>query len=68
MSEAHRDFLLSALRAASLRAKMYEVEINSIGIALKGGMITVDQAVKWVKDIGAMELVGTIPDGIAKKE
>lgn len=67
MSEdAHRDFLLSALRAASLRARMFEVEINSIGIALKGGMVTVPQALTWVRDIGAMELIGMIPDEIAE--
>ena len=66
--EDHRDFLLSALRAASLRAKMFEVEINSIGIALKSGMVTVPQALKWIKDIGALELVGLIPNALAEQE
>jgi hypothetical protein len=64
--ETHRDFMLSSLRAASLRAKMMEVEINSIGIALKGGMVTTDQAVKWLKDIGALDFVGMIPEAIRK--
>jgi hypothetical protein len=67
MSESHREFLLSALRAASLRARMFEVEINSIGIALKGGLVTPVEALQWVKDIGALELVGMIPDGIAQE-
>lgn len=66
--EDHRDFLLSALRAASLRAKMFEVEINGIGIALKSGMVTVPDALKWIKDIGALELVGLIPNALAELE
>ena len=64
--EAHREFLLSALRAASLRAKMYEIEINSIGIALKAEMVSVSDALIWIKDIGALELVGLIPNALAK--
>lgn len=66
--EDHREFLLSALRAASLRARMYEIEIQSVGIALKGNMVTVTEALKWIKDIGAWELVGMIPDEIIKAE
>ncbi len=66
--DAHREFLLSALRAASLRAKMFEVDVNSIGIALKSGMVTVPQALKWIRDIGALESMGTIPDEIANLE
>ncbi len=66
--EDHREFLLSALRAASLRARMYEIEIQSVGIALKGNMVTVTEALRWIKDIGAWELVGMIPDEIIKAE
>ena len=62
--DEHKDFLLSALRAASLRARMYEIDINSIGIALKGDMVTVTEALRWIKDIGAWELVGKIPEEI----
>ena len=66
--DGHKDFLLSALRAASLRARMYEIEINSIGIALKGDMVTVTEALRWIKDIGAWELVGKIPEEIKEDE
>jgi hypothetical protein len=62
----HKDFVLSALRSASLRARMYEIEIQSIGIALKGDMISVIEALKWIKDIGAWELIGKIPDEIVE--
>ena len=62
--DARRDFLLSALRAASLRAKMMEAELTTVGIALKSGMVTAGQAVIWLKDIGALEWIGTIPGEI----
>jgi hypothetical protein len=58
--------VLSALRSASLRARMYEIEIQSIGIALKGDMVSVIEALKWIKDIGAWELIGKIPDEIVE--
>ncbi len=66
--DAHREFLLSALRAASLRARIFEVDVNTVGIALKSGMVTVPQALKWIRDIGALESMGTIPDEIASLE
>lgn len=61
---SHREFLLSALRAASLRAKLFDADVSSIGIALKANMVTPEQAVKWIKDIGALESIGMIPDEI----
>ncbi len=68
MSEdPHRDFLLSALRAASLRAKLFDADMTSIGVALKSHMITPEQALKWIKDIGAMDSIGMIPDEIMNK-
>ena len=62
--DAHREFLLSSLRAASLRAKLFEVEVNSIGFALKNGMISIPQALSWAKDIGALESLGFIPSDV----
>ena len=64
--EDHREFILSALRVASLRCKLYDTEISSIGIALKGHMITVEQALTWIKDAGVAELVSRLPDEIAE--
>lgn len=60
--EDHREFLLSALRGGVLKAKLFEVELNSVGIALKSGMIDPVQAMKWLKDIGAEWFVGMVPD------
>lgn len=62
--ENHREFLLAALRAASLRAKLFDADVSTIGIALKANMVTPEEAVKWIKDIGALESIGMIPDEI----
>ena len=55
--DERREFVLSTLRAASLRAKLYEIEINSVGVALKGGFIDSFTAMQWIKDLGALELI-----------
>lgn len=56
------EYLLAALRVASARAKLYVVEIDSIGVALKGGFIGPDDAMAWVNDIGAGGLVVLKPE------
>ena len=61
-TDERREYLLSALRVASLRAKLYEIEINSIGTALKAGIVDCYGAVEWMKEIGALGLMKYIPD------
>ena len=60
MSDDRKEFILAALRGASLRAKLLETEINSIGVALKGDIIDGYTAMQWVKDIGALEFMSHI--------
>lgn len=60
-SEDRREFVLSALRVGSLRAKLLEAEINSIGIALKGGAINCYTAIQWINDAGAMDFIRLLP-------
>lgn len=55
------EFTIAALRAASMRCKYMESEINSIGVALKGGLIDCYTAMEWVKEIGALDLVRYVP-------
>jgi len=45
-----KDFLLSALRAASLRAKLASTEMDSIGVALKRGLVSTEEALTWLHD------------------
>jgi hypothetical protein len=45
-----KEFLLSALRAASLRAKLTSTEMDSIGVALKRGLVSAEEAIAWLHD------------------
>jgi hypothetical protein len=62
--EAHREFLLSALRSASLRCKLMDNELVTIGVALKHDMIGPDTAVKWLHDHDLMWLIGPLPKAV----
>jgi len=64
--DQHREFLLAALRAATLRAKLMEANLNEIGIALKANLIGPDMAVKWLHDENLMFLLGIMPDAIGQ--
>jgi hypothetical protein len=51
-----RDFVLAALRCSYLRVKLIENEMASIGVALKGGLISPEVAVEWAEENGIGEL------------
>jgi hypothetical protein len=55
-------YLLAALRCAALRARLAACEIDSIGVALCGGLIDPDTAVAWLHDCGVLDDV-TSPHG-----
>jgi hypothetical protein len=55
--QAISELLLSALRSAALRAKIDANAIETIGIALRNGMITPEYAVVWLHDIGLVDQV-----------
>ncbi|QDM27884.1 hypothetical protein FNL56_18425 [Tardiphaga sp. vice304] len=57
------EYMLSALRVGSIRAKLFETEINSIGVALKAGLISAEDAAAWITEIGAAGLVALKPEG-----
>ena len=61
-TDERREYLLASLRVASLRARLYETEINSIGTALKAGIVDCYGAVEWMKEIGALGLMKYIPE------
>jgi hypothetical protein len=52
-----KDFLLIAIRSATLRAKLDVNELQSIGTALNHDWITTDHAVQWLADIGLVDQV-----------
>jgi hypothetical protein len=62
-----KNYLLAELRCAGLRARLLQSDIDAIGIALKGGLITPDQALVLLYDCGALRVVGTPPDASKKR-
>jgi hypothetical protein len=57
VEEQHREFLLQSLRNATLRAKLMDGELQSIGIALKGRMIDNETAVRWLMNAGLLWMI-----------
>jgi hypothetical protein len=51
------DYLLAELRCASLRVRILHADIEAVGIALKGGIITADQALELLDDVDALWVV-----------
>ena len=64
--EMHKEFLLQALRAAALRCRVMNADLETIGIALKGNLIGADTAVAWIRESNLMWVVGAIPDAVGK--
>ena len=54
---ADTELLLSAMRAATLRAELDANEIKTVVIALSAGMITPEYAMTWLHDIGLVDQV-----------
>ncbi len=53
-----REYVLVALRSASLRTRLLANELDLIGIAVRDGLITPEASLLWARDIGALDLVG----------
>lgn len=60
---ANRNHLLAAMRVGSVRLQLAKLELDSIGCALKGGLITTDEAFDWLSDAGALSLIDTVLGG-----
>jgi len=51
------EYLLTELRAAALRARLWQADIDAVGLALKAGLISPDQAVEHLSDCGLLRLL-----------
>jgi hypothetical protein len=56
-NQSKTEYLLSELRCAALRARLWQADIDTIGLALKGGFISPDQAVEHLHDCGVLHLL-----------
>jgi hypothetical protein len=61
-----RTFLISALRAASARARLATNLFDTIGVSLRERMVTPDEAVAWLIDEGLLEQVEYRPGMVSK--
>jgi hypothetical protein len=52
-----RDYLLAELRCASLRAKLWQADIEAVGLALSGNLISPEEALELLRDCDALHLV-----------
>ena len=56
-----RGYLLAELRCAALRARLWQADIEAVGLALKAGLVEPEQALELLHDCDALHLVGTDP-------
>jgi hypothetical protein len=56
-SSGFADYLLLNLRVAHLRARLMANELGAMGLALKGGLISADNALEHLADVGVMDLI-----------
>jgi len=54
------EYLLAELPAAAVRARLWQADIEAVGLALKGGLISPEQAIGLVDESGALHLLGTV--------
>ena len=57
----YTEYLLAEMRCAALRARIVAHDIDAIGVALKGGLVTADQAVDLLTECDAIRLVMPTP-------
>jgi hypothetical protein len=56
------DYLLAELRCAALRARLWQADIEAVGLALKGNLISPEEALELLADCDALHLIGTPPE------
>jgi hypothetical protein len=61
-TSGERDLLMSALRAATARARLAANEFDTIGISLRQKLITCEQALVWARDEGLINWIRFGPE------
>jgi len=61
-SSGERDLMISALRAATARARLAANEFDTIGISLRQKLITCEQALEWARDEGLINWIRLGPE------
>lgn len=63
-----RVFLLASMRVAALNLKSWTSEIEMIGIALRNDIMTLDEAIVQLDDLGVLQWLPPIVDVVANQE
>ena len=51
------EYLIQELRCAALRARLWQADIEAVGVALRGGLISPEQAVALLADCDCLQLI-----------
>jgi hypothetical protein len=62
----HREFVLAQLRCASLRVRLLLIEVDTVGLGVRAGLIPPENAIEMLYYMGALDLVGQPPIGVAE--
>jgi hypothetical protein len=54
---SRRDYLLAELRCASLRARLWQADIDAVGLALRAGLVEPEQALELLADCDCLQLI-----------
>jgi hypothetical protein len=60
---SRNNYVLQELRCAALRARLWQSDIEAVGLALKAGLIDPKQAIDMLSDCDALHLI-EVPEGV----
>jgi hypothetical protein len=49
---------MAELRCASLRARLWQADIDAVGMALKAGLVEPEQAIELLQECDCLALIG----------
>jgi hypothetical protein len=52
-----RDYPIAELRCASLRARLWQADIDAVGMALKSGLAEPEQALELLHECDCLQLI-----------
>jgi hypothetical protein len=52
-----QEYLLAELRCASLRARLWQADIDAVGMALKAGLVEPEQALELLADCDCLQFI-----------
>jgi hypothetical protein len=60
-AQNYHEYIIQELRCASLRARLAQADIESVGIALRDGLINEDQAIDILSDCDCLQYIEPTP-------